>query len=170
MPSPETEEEQVSLTDLSSVLWRSRELLELLLFKLEEEQLLLAAGRTRWLSHATREVDRVLEQLKNGEIARAMEVEATALDLHLPTNPSLNQLVEAAPAPWKAILADHREAFMALSQEITALAEANRDLLNRGAVATREALSWLGGAEPQTYSAAGTTQSTAVSRLLDRVI
>jgi len=160
----------MGLSEVSGILWRERQLLELLLFKLEEEQLLLAAGRTRWLSHATREVDRVLEQLKNGEIARAMEVEASALDLGLPANPSLNQLVEAAPAPWKAILADHREAFLALSQEITALAEANRDLLNRGVLATREALSWFGGAEPQTYSAAGTTQSTAVSRILDRVI
>ena len=37
----------VSLTDLASVLWRSRELLEMLLFKLEEEQLLLAANRSR---------------------------------------------------------------------------------------------------------------------------
>jgi hypothetical protein len=34
----------MSLTDLSSVLWRLRELLELLLFKLEEEQLLLLPG------------------------------------------------------------------------------------------------------------------------------
>ena len=47
----------MSLTDLASVLWRSRELLEMLLFKLEEEQLLLASNRSRWLSHATREVD-----------------------------------------------------------------------------------------------------------------
>ena len=53
----------MSLTDLSSVLWRSRELLELLLFKLEEEQLLLAANRSRWLAHATREVEVVLDRL-----------------------------------------------------------------------------------------------------------
>ena len=160
----------MGLSEVSSILWRERQLLELLLFKLEEEQLLLAAGRTRWLPHATREVDRVLAQIKNGEIARAMEVESAALDLHLPANPSLNQLVEAAPAPWKTILSDHREAFLSLSQEITALAEANRDLLNRGFLATKEALSWLGEGEPQVYSATGGTQSTATSRLLDRVI
>ena len=50
----------MSLTEVSSILWRERELLELLLFKLEEEQLLLAAGRSRWLGHATREVEMVL--------------------------------------------------------------------------------------------------------------
>ena len=46
----------MSVNDLSAVLWRERELLELLTFKLEEEQLLLAAGRSRWISHASREV------------------------------------------------------------------------------------------------------------------
>src|SRR4051812_39244560 len=44
----------MALTEVSNVLWRERELLEMLLFKLEEEQLLLTAGRTRWLPHATR--------------------------------------------------------------------------------------------------------------------
>lgn len=127
----------MGLSEVSSILWRERQLLELLLFKLEEQQLLLAAGRTRWLPHATNEVDRVLAQIRNGEIATAMEVEAAALDLHLPANPSLNQLVDAAPAPWKAILSDHHEAFTALSREIAVLAEANHDLLNRGRCAGR---------------------------------
>jgi hypothetical protein len=164
----------MGLSEISSILWRERQLLELLLFKLEEEQLLLAAGRTRWLPHATREVDRVLAQLKNGEMARAMEVEAVALDLRLPANPSLSQLIEASPAPWNGILTDHRQAFLGLTAEITALAEANRDLLNRGYLASRDALAWLndggGGAEAQTYSAKGATKSVASSRLLDRVI
>ena len=39
---------------LSLILWRERDLLETLLFKLEEEQLLLANGRTRWLMRAHR--------------------------------------------------------------------------------------------------------------------
>ena len=42
----------MSMEDLSSVLWRERELLETLLFKLEIEQLVLASGRTRWLAPA----------------------------------------------------------------------------------------------------------------------
>src|SRR5215213_2294146 len=113
MPSPETEkEEQVSLTDLSSVLWRSRELLELLLFKLEEEQLLLASGRTRWLAHATREVENVLEELKHAELARAVEVARVAQEIGIPSESSLRELAEAAPAPWDEILNDHREAFL----------------------------------------------------------
>jgi len=68
----------VSLTDLASVLWRSRELLEMLLFKLEEEQLLLAAGRSRWLSHATREVEVVLDQIRQKKEGPAEAAEAPA--------------------------------------------------------------------------------------------
>ena len=41
----------MGLSDVSNILWRERQLLELLLFKLEEEQLVLASGRARWLSH-----------------------------------------------------------------------------------------------------------------------
>ena len=39
----------MALSDVSNILWRERQLLELLVFKLEEEQLVLAAGRSRWL-------------------------------------------------------------------------------------------------------------------------
>ncbi|HUX71839.1 MAG TPA: flagellar protein FlgN, partial [Cellulomonadaceae bacterium] len=43
----------MGLMQLSDVLWQERHLLELLLFKLEEEQMILTSGRTRWLGHAT---------------------------------------------------------------------------------------------------------------------
>ena len=43
------------------------------LFKLEEEQLVLAGGRTRWLAHATREVEMVLEQIRRTEVMRAAD-------------------------------------------------------------------------------------------------
>ena len=70
-----TEGAAVGLADLSSILWREREMLELLLFKLEEEQLILASGRGRWLAHATREVEMVLDQIRRTEVVRAAEVE-----------------------------------------------------------------------------------------------
>ena len=40
----------MSLSEVSNILWRERQLLELLVFKLEEEQFVLASGRTRWLA------------------------------------------------------------------------------------------------------------------------
>jgi FlgN protein len=133
-------EARVSQTDLSSMLWRSRELLELLLFKLEEEQLLLANGRSRWLAHATREVEVVLEQMRQTEVARAAYAQAVAVELGLAPDASLRQLADAAPAPWSDLLHQHRVAFLTLTSEIRAMADTNRDLLTAGQRAARETM------------------------------
>ncbi len=152
----------MSLTEVSSILWRERELLELLVFKLEEEQLLLAAGRTRWLAHATREVEMVLGEMRRAELGRAVEVEAVAASLGLPPGASLRELAEAAPPPWGGILRDHRNAFLAATQEITELAKTNRELLGAGFRAARDTLLSLGDQEPPTYTPSG--QSVAKAR------
>ncbi len=73
----------MALSDVSNILWRERQLLELLVFKLEEEQLVLAAGRTRWLGHATREVESVLEEIKRIELERAVLVADAGRELGL---------------------------------------------------------------------------------------
>lgn len=62
----------MSMEDLSSVLWRERELLETLLYKLEVEQLVLAGGRSHWLATAAREVERVLDRIREIEVLRAL--------------------------------------------------------------------------------------------------
>ena len=162
----------MSLTEVSSILWRERELLELLLFKLEEEQLLLAAGRSRWLGHATREVEMVLDEIRRAELGRAVEVEAVAASLGLEPGVSLRELAEQAPPPWNDILREHRNAFLAASQEISALAQANRELLTTGFRAARETLMSLGGeAEVTTYAPDGqSVQRTRGPRLLNEAI
>lgn len=161
----------MSLTDLSSVLWRSRELLELLLFKLEEEQLLLAAGRSRWLAHATREVEVVLEQIRQTEVARAAYAQAVAGELGLNAEASLGELADAAPAPWSELLHQHRKAFLTLTSEISAMADTNRDLLTAGQRAARETMLAFAGTV-ETYSPQGKTVSGGVRRpsLVDEAI
>lgn len=153
----------MSLTDLSSVLWRSRELLELLLFKLEEEQLLLAAGRSRWLTHATREVEVVLEQIRQTEVARAAYSQAVAGDLGLQLEASLGELADAAPAPWSDLLHQHRKAFLLLTSEISAMAGANRDLLSAGQRAARETMLAFSGTV-ETYGPRGQTVNSGDRR------
>ncbi|GAA0320278.1 flagellar export chaperone FlgN [Kineococcus aurantiacus] len=155
----------MGLAEVSGILWKERELLELLLFKLEEEQLVLASGRTRWLAHATREVEFVMEQIRSTELLRAVEVDAIAADLGLEPGPSLNAIAEAAPEPWGQLFTSHRDAFLTLTSEIQDLADANRDLLKAGSRALRETL--LGLDQPlDTYTARGknTTASTGGSR------
>ena len=160
----------MSLTDLSSVFWRLRELLELLLFKLEEEQLLLASARTRWVAHATREVEMVLDNIRQAEAVRAAHTLAVARELGLPDDVSLAKLVEQAPPPWNDLLREHRKAFLALTAEITALANANRDLLTGGQRAARETMMLVTGSV-ETYGARGETFSAdRRARLIDEAM
>jgi hypothetical protein len=163
----------MGLQEVSSVLWRERQLLELLLFRLESEQLLLGAGRTRWLALATQEVDRALAAIRQAEVLRAAEVEAVAAELGLEPGPTLAELIAAAPAPWGGVLEDHRRAFVATASEITALAEANRDMLHRGFMAVREVLARLGDEPGETYSATGSAKkslSSTAARLVDEAM
>lgn len=160
----------MSLTELSSVLWRTRELMELLLFKLEEEQLLLAAGRSRWLAHATREVEMVLEQIRQTEIIRAGHSQAAAVELDLPVDASLGELADAAPGPWFELLHQHRKAFLTLTAEISGMAETNRELLTAGQRAARETLLMMDGST-DTYGRDGqSVPGSRRARLVDEAI
>lgn len=149
----------MSFSEVSNILWKERQLLELLLFKLEEEQLVLASGRGRWLTHATHEVEMVLEQVRVAELNRSIAVDELAGELGLESNPSLRMLSQASPDPWTGIFDEHRKAFAGVAQEIQNTATSNKDLLAQGYAATRDALTWLaetaGTDEPGDYSPTG---------------
>jgi hypothetical protein len=153
----------MSLSDVSNILWRERQLLELLLFKLEEEQLVLLNGKNRWVAHATREVEMIIEQLKEVELQRAMSVQAAAKELGFTTTPSLRELAQAAPAPWNNLLDEHRRAFLKATQEVESMAQANREMLAQGHRAAKEALTWLGLEELETYGPDAKKQSSGGS-------
>ena len=139
---------------LSQVLWRERELLEELQYKLEVEQLVLAGGRTRWLMRAATEVESVLDDMRRTELMRAVAADQVAAALGLDPNPSLRQLSELAPEPWGEIFQEHRAAFATLTQEITALADGNRELIGSGLRSARETLMALDAAT-EGYAADG---------------
>jgi hypothetical protein len=160
----------MALADVSTVLWRERELLELLLFKLEEEQLVLTSGRSRWLAHATREVEMVIGQIREAELQRAVLVDALAAELGLPASPSLTALADAAPSPWDDLLRAHRAAFLLLAEEIGAMSTANRELLTSAQRASREVLAGLDVSAAQTYSPRGTEAEPARARVVDRAL
>jgi hypothetical protein len=157
----------MSMEDLSSVLWRERELLETLLFKLEVEQLVLATGRTRWLAPAAREIEEVLDAVRETELVRAVHSDAVATELGLEPNPSLQQIADASEEPWRSIWLDHRETFTAVAAEITEMAENNRELLTSGYQAAKATLMSLSDA-PSTYSADGSAVTERRSSIVDR--
>jgi hypothetical protein len=160
----------MGLAELSSILWRERDMLELLVFKLEEERLVLSSGRTRWLAHATREVELVLEQIRLTEVLRAAEVAVVGAALGLGTNASLGELADAADEPWCDLFRQHRRTFLELTAEVTALAGENRELLVAGQRAVQETMLVVAGA-PQTYGRRGETVAAAPrTRLIDEAM
>ena len=155
---------------LSQILWRERELLDSLLFKLEMEQLVLAAGRTLWLARAAREVELVLELIRETELLRSVAADEAAASIGLTYNPSLRALAEAVEEPWRTILLDHREAFEQVTREITALAESNRELLTAGLRSARETLLSMEESAHGYTPDGGAVVSHASSRLVDRTL
>ena len=129
--------------EVSDTLWRERELLDLLLFKLDSERLLLRAGSVRWLARSTHELDLVLEQIQLVEITRALEVDALAAQLGLASGATLSDLAAVAPTPWKELFHAHRAAFRTLIDEVTALAEANQQALREACVTSERNLATL---------------------------
>jgi len=161
----------MALSDVSNILWRERQLLELLVFKLEEEQLVLAAGRSRWLAYATREVENVLGEIKRIELERAVLVADAGRELGLSGAPTLRELGGLTPSPWDGIFAEHRRALMTLAQEIDSITKSNRELLQRGHQAAREAIAAMGEIDIDAYDAHGTLPDRSLAlRIVDEAI
>ncbi|HEU4667035.1 MAG TPA: flagellar export chaperone FlgN [Arthrobacter sp.] len=160
----------MAIHELSALLWRERELLDLLTFKLEEEQLLLTAGKSRWLPHGTREVEQVLERLSKAGLARAVEVAAVAQEWGLLPEVSLGELAAGAPDDaWQEILAAHLNAMQRQTAAIQELCESNQQFLRAAVRSTQETAADL---KPSagTYDAQGRTGEKAPSRLFDQKI
>ena len=161
----------MALSDVSNILWRERQLLELLVFKLEEEQHGLAAGRSRWLAYATREVENVLGEIKRIELERAVLVADAGRELGLSGSPTLRELAGLTPSPWDGIFAEHRRALLTLAQEIDLITKSNRDLLQRGHQAAREAIAAMGEIDIEAYDAHGTLPDRSLAlRIVDEAI
>ncbi|WP_150308007.1 flagellar protein FlgN [Planctomonas psychrotolerans] len=155
--------------ELSALLWQERELLELLVFKLEEEQLLLTAGKSRWIEHATREVEQVLQRLRNAGLARSVQVSTLAREWGTAEDAPLRDLVASAPpGPWSDIFAAHLRSMTELTDTIKQLRDQNEQFLRTAARSTQETLAGV-HPDPVTYDAFGSSDVAAVGgRLFDR--
>lgn len=134
----------MSLPDLAAILWRQRELLERLVYRLECEQLLLASGRTRWLATATSEVEALLSELAVVEVQRAAIADTACREVGVPAGSTLETLAAAAQPPWTGVLIDHRQVLLSLTGELSALAETNKHLMSAGMKAVESTLLQLG--------------------------
>lgn len=145
----------MSFIELSQALWRERQLLELLVFKLETIQALTATGHTRWIARATREMENVSEEMRLNSLALRAESVAVAQGLDLPPETGLRALAEAAPEPWNELLAEHLTALTALASDVQQIAATNAEILTRGRLSAQETALKLGGDEVLTYDPTG---------------
>jgi len=160
----------MGLNELSTALWRERELLEMLLFKLEEEELVLASGRSRWLGRATREVESVLDQIRGVELGRAIEADDAAREVGIPEGASLLEIAKAAPSPWNDLLRGHHVALTDVTSQIDAIAHSNRDVLSQSVRATQEALMGISTTVSTYNPKGGSAQAVDSSFLLDEAL
>lgn len=153
--------------ELSVQLWRQREILELLLFKYDEEQLLLAAGRTRWIPQATREIEKVVERLQEASLSLSVALTELAAEWGLPGTVILREIAAAAPDElWRGIFTDHLNAIVGLITEIRAARSGNDRLVRVALDSVRGATD--GAPAAGTYSADGRADHTIpVARLID---
>ncbi|MDR6986211.1 hypothetical protein J2Y66_000674 [Paenarthrobacter nitroguajacolicus] len=158
----------MAIHELSALLWRERELLDLLTFKLEEEQLLLTAGKSRWLPHGTREVEQVLDRVSKAGLARTVETAAVAEQWGVSPDCSLADLAAAAPDPaWAEVLTSHLSAMRQQTLAIKELRDANEQFLRAAVRSTQETLADLKPAAG-TYDSHGRTGETPAAHLVDR--
>ena len=151
----------------STALWREREALERLHFKLIEQQLVLAAGEVRWLHLVDDEVREAADAMRAAEVLRSAEFEMFARRLNLAPDASLRDFIAAAPEPWPTVLDQHRVALHDLALDIRATAASNTRMLQAGAKAIRETLENLSGSEPG-YDGHGTAIGPRGALLLDQ--
>ena len=151
----------VDASVLSAVLWRERQLLDLLAFKLEEEQLVIGAARHHIVGQATAEVEQVLAQVRDCETERTEAVATLATDSGLDASLPLRELIGLVDEPWSALLEEHRSALREAVIRISFIASATRRLLAGHLAASADALSLLGAAPPA-YARGGAVAAPSV--------
>jgi len=153
--------------ELSNHLWRERELLELLLYKLEVQRLLLANGQTRWIKQASGEVEQVLGHIRAMGLARAVEIATVAEEWGAPEDATLLDLIEKAPTEvWRDILTEHRGVLTTIMTEVAHSKNVNEAHLQAVSRAVEATLHELGAGSGE-YTTHGSRARYDSARIVD---
>ena len=114
-----------ALRALLAVLWRERDLLDVLGDAYGSERRAAAAGAPS-AQALERRVRSVLDALQGAELERAVVTKALAGSLGVDEYPTLTRLIELCPSSWAAILAEHRQALRATAERAEAMARRSR--------------------------------------------
>jgi len=157
------------LGDLSRMLWEQRELIELLEYRLEVQQLLTIAGRADRLPLAIADLEALMERIRMSEDVRLGVVAECAVLLGLGVRSSLRDLSGVAPEPWNFVLQDHQTALLQLVASTEELAATNRELAAKGIADSRRAFEHIGDVPVTAYGRHGSRPGLALPpTLVDR--
>ncbi|SDH36884.1 flagellar export chaperone FlgN [Microbacterium sp. 77mftsu3.1] len=157
-------------TEVSMQLWRERELLELLLFKVDVQRLLLESQNVRFVHFATREVESVLALVRSAALSRDVEIAALGAQWGAPDASTLNELIAAAPSEaWREILGEHRSALMALMSELEHAKGVNVTYLRTASRAIADTLASVTD-DAGEYSTTGERVREDLARIVDKTI
>lgn len=159
--------DDAALASVAATLWDERQRLEELLFALVAEQLIVAAGHTRWLAHADAQVRAAVAGIRDGEVARAMQVQTLVDALGIGPDSTLVDLAQASPEPWGEVFTEHRTALRGLMAEIDGAVAENRRLLLAGSQAIRDMLDRLGPFAGTYDARGGSVRRSGQGALLD---
>jgi hypothetical protein len=155
--------------ELSALVWDLRQHLEVLVYRLEVQQLLLAASRTTHVARAIADVEETTALIASLEtdLARAAAASAKLHDVEPLT--TLESLAEVCDQEHGFSLKDHRTALVTLGSQVEELVRSNKDLA-RKVMQAREVISTL-APQADTYSATGApAQTTRPALKLNRTV
>ena len=136
------------LAELSRILWKQRELIDTLQYRLEVQQLMSISPRADRLQTAVDEVAVAMEDLRRSERDRDLVVRRCAAAMQLADTASLGEIRAEVGEPWATTLADHQQALLALVGGAERLSAMNRELAAKGAQNARAMLTELTGSKP----------------------
>lgn len=157
------------LAEISRSLWQLRGMLGRLKYQLTVQDMVMDGPDQSAIRLAVDDVQSTVEEIEKLEARRnALVVEVTEA-LGLPPNATLQNLVEAAPAPYDEILREHRDAFLTVATEIATMSRGSRGRAERGVQMTRQMIAIVTGETPDAGydSSGGSVRRQATRGLVD---
>ena len=103
------------IDQLAGILWREREVLEVLVEHLGAAAVAASAGLT---------TQGLLRSIRSLELHRAITAREVAAELGLIGEPTLSRLIRQGPPEWAVVLGDHHRSLRSLVHQVGSLARA----------------------------------------------
>jgi hypothetical protein len=152
---------QLLLGELNQLLWRERDVLEDVLYRLQVQQLLLVEGRERWVERSVDDLERSLARVERYQRMHRDLLDDISAYLPVHGGSTLSEVVAVTPSPWDDIFEEQQASVLVLINEIEAASRDNHGLARRGMVQAGEAMERFGqatgttGAGPESYGPTG---------------